>query len=186
MSSVRPSLPDRPAGGDERAVRLRAHGLGRLLVHRDLLRRLDELETLRVEAGGTKEDRLDLGGGRFGRACDDFIRGAIATECVDSDADHEATRKGFAAARSRDRRRSCRSGTCGAAASASRTGGTGSAAAPRSGAWRGACHGVTWRFSSSGRPRRRSIARGQRATSRVAPKRSSRRRSWVTRTTVPV
>ena len=47
------------AGGDEGAVRLATHGLGRLLVHPDHLRRLDELQAPRVEARRAEEDRLD-------------------------------------------------------------------------------------------------------------------------------
>ena len=49
---VRITVADGAARDDERAVRLRAHGLDRLLVHLDRVGRLDELEALRVEAGG--------------------------------------------------------------------------------------------------------------------------------------
>ena len=77
-----------PTRGDERAVRLRPHRLGRLLVHLDLLRRLDELEALRVEPGGAVEDRLDRIGRRFERAGDDFVRRAVAAKGVDGNPDH--------------------------------------------------------------------------------------------------
>ena len=69
-------------------LRLRAHGLGRLLVHRDPLGRLDELETAGVEPGRAEEDRLDRVGPRLEGACDDLLRGAVAPHRVDRDAGH--------------------------------------------------------------------------------------------------
>ena len=68
-ASASPS-PDRAAGGDERAVRLGLDRLGRLLVHGDLLRRLDERQAARVEAGRAVEDRLDSVGCGLERARD--------------------------------------------------------------------------------------------------------------------
>ena len=85
---VRVVFADRAAGGDERAVRLRLHGLRRLLVHADRLGRLDELEALRIEAGRTEQDRLDLFGGRVDRAGDHLFRPAVTPQRVDRDADH--------------------------------------------------------------------------------------------------
>ena len=148
-------LADRAAGGDERAVRLRLDGLGRLLVHCDLACRLDELQSLRVEACRAVEHRADRVGGSLRGTGDDFFGRAIAAQSVDGDGDHPATACG--AARSRARRTSCKSGTCGAAASAGRTAGRGSGAARRSCAGRGACHGETWTAFSSGRSRRRRL-----------------------------
>ena len=55
----RPSLGDRAARGDQRAVRLRANRLGGLLVHRDHLLGDDVLEPARVERGRAEEDRDD-------------------------------------------------------------------------------------------------------------------------------
>ena len=80
---VRPSLGDRDMGGDERRVRLRAHGLGGLLVHLDHVGRLDELETLRFDPRRAEEDDLDPLGGGIQRARDDLIRGPVASHRVD-------------------------------------------------------------------------------------------------------
>ena len=66
-------LRRRPARGDERAVRLRAHRLGRLLVHRDHVGRLDELEPVRVERRRADDDRDDPSRRRQ-RAGDDLLR----------------------------------------------------------------------------------------------------------------
>ena len=83
---VRTSLGDREVRGDERGVRLRAHGLGRLLVHLDHVGRLDELEPVRVEPRRTEEDDLDPLGGGLERARDDLVRRAVAAHRVDRDA----------------------------------------------------------------------------------------------------
>src|SRR4029450_8849146 len=55
-------------------ARLGAHGLCRLLVHRDHVRSLDELETVRVDPGRAEEDDLDPLRGSVQRARDDLIR----------------------------------------------------------------------------------------------------------------
>ena len=73
------ALPDRAARGNERGVRLRTHGLGRLLVHRDLLRRLHELEISRIQSRRAEQDRLDAVGTRSQRAGDDLLRSAVAS-----------------------------------------------------------------------------------------------------------
>ena len=51
------ALGDGDVRGDERRVGLAPHRLGRLLVHLDQLRRLDEREPVRVEAGRAEERR---------------------------------------------------------------------------------------------------------------------------------
>ena len=82
---VRPSLGDRDVGGDERGVRLRAHGVCRLLVHLDHVGRLDELETVRFEPGGAEEHELDPLGGGVQRARDDLVRRPVASHRIDRD-----------------------------------------------------------------------------------------------------
>ena len=84
---IRLAVSDRAAREDERAVRLRAHGLDRLLVHRDRLCRLDELEALRVEPLRPVEDRLERVRGGLERARDDLVGPAVAAHGVDGDAD---------------------------------------------------------------------------------------------------
>ena len=79
-------LADGAVRHDERALRLRTDGLGGLLVHRDPLGRLDELETAGVEPGRAEEDRLDRVAPRLEGACDDLLRGAVAPHRVDRDA----------------------------------------------------------------------------------------------------
>src|SRR5438309_1468528 len=81
---------DGPAGGDQRAVRLAADGVGRLLVHGDLLRRRDELETIGLEAGGTEQHRLDLIGTSLDRAGNDLLRPAVSPERIDRNPDRHA------------------------------------------------------------------------------------------------
>src|SRR4029450_14161661 len=64
-------------------ARLGAHGLCRLLVHRDHVRSLDELETVRVDPGRAEEDDLDPLRGSVQRARDDLIRRPVASHRVD-------------------------------------------------------------------------------------------------------
>ena len=71
---------------DERGVGLAADGLGGLLVHLDRLGRLDERETVRVEAGRAEEGHVDPVGGSFDRACDDLGRCLVAPHRIDRDA----------------------------------------------------------------------------------------------------
>ena len=80
---VRPSLGDRDVGGDQRGARLCAHGLRRLLVHLDHVRRLDELEAVRVDSGRAEEDDLDPLCGSVQRARDDLVRRPVASHRVD-------------------------------------------------------------------------------------------------------
>ena len=89
---VGPPLGDRAAGCDERAVRLRAHGLGRLLVHRDHLLGDDELEPARVERRGAVEHRDDPVRRRLERAGDDLVRAAVAAHGVDGNPDGHGLR----------------------------------------------------------------------------------------------
>ena len=79
---------DEPARDDERAVGLRADGLGGLLVHRERVGRLDELEPLRVEPRRPDEHDVDPLAGGLDRACDDLLGRAIAAEGVDRYASH--------------------------------------------------------------------------------------------------
>ena len=74
---------DGTARGDQARVRLRAHRVGRLLVHADLLGRLDELEALRVEVGGPEEDDVDAVARRLERARDHLAGPAVAAQGVD-------------------------------------------------------------------------------------------------------
>ena len=90
--------------------------------------------------------------GGLERARDDFLGRLVPAQRVDCDASQFPRGPVCGAARSRDPRTSCSSGTSGAAASAVRTAGTCSRAAPRSCASRGACRGGTSTFSSWGRP----------------------------------
>ena len=83
---VRPSLGDRDVGGDERRVRLCAHGLGRLLVHLDHVGRLDQLEAVRFDPRRAEEDDLDPLGGSVQRARDDLVRRPVASHRIDRDA----------------------------------------------------------------------------------------------------
>src|ERR687898_180448 len=83
---VCPTLADGAVRHDERAVPLRAHGLGGLVVHRDELGRLDELEAAGVEPGRAEEDRLDRRAPRLESAGDDLLRCAVAPHRVDRDA----------------------------------------------------------------------------------------------------
>ncbi len=77
------TLGDRAAGEDERALRLAANGLRGLLVHRDRLGRLDEVEPVGLQAGGAVQDRDDPVGRRFDRPRDDLVRPAVASHGVD-------------------------------------------------------------------------------------------------------
>ena len=67
------AFADRTAGADERALRLAADRVGRLLVHRDHVGRLDQLEALRVEARRTDDDRDDVVRACVERARDDLL-----------------------------------------------------------------------------------------------------------------
>ena len=82
------AVGDRAHGGDERGVRLGAHGLGRLLGHLDHVGRLDELEPAGVEAGRAEQHDVDPFGGGLERAGDDLDRGAVSAHRVDRDAGH--------------------------------------------------------------------------------------------------
>ena len=86
------ALGDGADGGDERALRLRADGLGRLLVHADHLGRRPELEALRVDAGVAEEDRLDPVAPGVECARDDLGGAAVAAHRVDRDPDRHALR----------------------------------------------------------------------------------------------
>ena len=77
-------------GAHEGRARLRADGLGGLLLHADHLVADDELETARIEPRGPVEDGHDPVGGRGDRALDDLVRAVVAAECVDRDADRHA------------------------------------------------------------------------------------------------
>ena len=90
---LRLSLGDRPHRADEGRVRL-AHGLGRLLVHRHDLGRLDERQPLRVEPGGAEEQRPQRAGARVDGAGDDLPRVATAAEGVDRGADMRLRSRG--------------------------------------------------------------------------------------------
>src|SRR5436190_15176286 len=79
------ALPDEPARDHERALGLRADSLGRLLVHRDLVGRLDELESGAVETARADEDRLERRGARLECTCDDLLRRSVAAHGVDRD-----------------------------------------------------------------------------------------------------
>ena len=74
---------DGAARCDEARVRLRAHRVGRLLVHRDLLGRRDELEALGVEGRRAEEDDVDALARRFERARDHLDRAAVAAQGID-------------------------------------------------------------------------------------------------------
>ena len=87
----RVAAADRPARGHERAVRLAAHGLRRLLVHLDDLRRLDELEPRRVDRRRAEEHRLNGVRARVERTRNDLVRRTVAAERVDGHADGTAS-----------------------------------------------------------------------------------------------
>ena len=74
---------DRTTGGDEARVRLRAHGVGRLLVHLDHVPGDDALEPLRLEALRPVEDDVDPVARRLERARDDLGRSPVSPEGVD-------------------------------------------------------------------------------------------------------
>ena len=136
------AFPHRTAGADERAVRLAADRVGRLLVHRDHIGRLDQLEALRVEARRTDDDRDDVVRACVERAGDDLLRAAIPSHRVDRDADHDVTERRCGAARRRGRGTCGTGGRPGGAASDCRTAGRCSTWAPRCRAARGACRGA--------------------------------------------
>ncbi len=87
-------LPDRAAGGDERAVRFRADGFRGLVVHRDHLLGGDVLEPACVERGRAVENRDDPVGGSCERAGDDLIRAAVAAHGVDGDSGGQLRMRG--------------------------------------------------------------------------------------------
>ena len=63
--------------GDEARVRLRPHGLRRLLRHLDPIGRLDERQPACVEPGGAVERDLDPVLRRLQSPRDDLVRGAV-------------------------------------------------------------------------------------------------------------
>ena len=75
-------------GADEGAVLFRAQHVGRLLVHSDDLRRRDELETARVEAGRAEDDRLDAVGARGEGAFDHGLGAAVSSHRIDGNPAH--------------------------------------------------------------------------------------------------
>ena len=74
---------DRTTGGDEARVRLRAHRVGRLLVHLDHVAGDDELEALRVDGLRPVEDDVDPVARRLERARDDLDRTPVSPQGVD-------------------------------------------------------------------------------------------------------
>ena len=82
------SVGDRFDGADEGAVLLRAQHVGRLLVHPDDLRRLDELEPARVESRGAEDDGLDAVGARREGAFDHGLGAAVSSHRVDGNPAH--------------------------------------------------------------------------------------------------
>ena len=145
------AVADGAARGDEARVGLRPHGVGRLLVHRDLLGRLDELETLGVEAGAARRGRP-----RCRRATPRprprSRRPGRGRRPGRRPLSRATTERESSAARRHGPCTSCSSGRRDAAASAGGRPGTRSRAAPRGDASPGACRGVTSTFSSSGLP----------------------------------
>ena len=119
---VRPPIGHRPDGGDEARVGLRPHRVGRLVGHRDDLRRLDERQPFRVEAGRAEERHVDPVRGRVERTEDHRIGCVVPAERVERDC-RQVTGRSGAAARSRGPCRCRRSGRRGALASAVRTAG---------------------------------------------------------------
>ncbi len=95
------ALRNRAHRRDERAVRLRADGLGRLLVHLDHPGRLTQLQAVRLDPGSAEEDGLDRVASRLQGPCHDLGRAAIAAHRIDRDADHGATARRNGAARPR-------------------------------------------------------------------------------------
>ena len=83
---VRAAVGDGSVRRDERRVRLRAHGLGGLLVHLDHLGRHDELEAARLGPGRAEEDHLDAVRGCVERARDDLVGRPVAPHRIDCDA----------------------------------------------------------------------------------------------------
>ena len=83
----RVAVADRPDGAHERRVGLGPHRLRRLLVHGDRLGADDELEPVRVERrpGPKRTGSIVLEAACDG-ARDDLVRGVVATERVDRDA----------------------------------------------------------------------------------------------------
>ena len=85
---------DRP---DERRVRLRPHGLDGMVVHLDRALGDHEREAEGVEARRAEEHRLDPGGSRRCRACDDLLRRVVSTQGVDRDSDGHRLSEGYGA-----------------------------------------------------------------------------------------
>ncbi len=84
------ALGDRLAGEEERAVALLARRVGRLLVHPDDLRRLDDLEIgreRRDHLSRAEEDRRDTVAERLSRSGDDLVGRPVAAHRVDGDSD---------------------------------------------------------------------------------------------------
>ena len=110
-------VADGSAGGDERAVRLRADRFDGLLVHRDRIRRLDELQPVRLEVGRPVDHGLDLP--RRGLEAPATISSGARSPPMASTATRtgsQATEPESGAARLRARGRSCSSGRRGAGA----------------------------------------------------------------------
>ena len=72
-----------PARGDQRAVRLRAHRLGGLLLHRHHLGGHDVLESVRVQRARPEHDRHDPVARGLERTGDDLLRAPVAAHRVD-------------------------------------------------------------------------------------------------------
>ena len=96
-TSASPSF-DGAAGGEERAVALRARGVAGLLVHRDDVGRVDDLEPAgerRDLALAAVQDRFDRVGAGLERAGDDLLGRPVAAHRVDGDADGPAVSHGL-------------------------------------------------------------------------------------------
>ena len=188
-ASARP-VADGAAGGDERAVRLRANRVGRLLVHRDLLRRRRRARGPAYRDRPGRRGRARCRPRGFERARDDLLGAAVAAEGVDRDPDGghagygagDAERLDVAAAVRLARRAHAVRPLRLVAAS-----GTRSRSALR-------CRAVARRLSrrdfdvfrfGTAIAQRPTIARIYSSTVLVAANRSRKRRSWVTSRTVP-
>ena len=87
---LRVALAHRAAGGEHRALALLARRVGGLLVHRDDVVGMNDLEALgdRLEfVVPAEQHRFDAVRGRRERTRDDLLRGSIAAHRVDGDPD---------------------------------------------------------------------------------------------------
>ena len=147
------AVADRADGGDERRVRLRAHGLGGLVGHLDPVGRdrRARARPCRDRPGRTARRRCRRRQPRARLRPPRRERGPRRARRQRSAGSRlYGARSG--AARPRGPCRCRRSGRRGGAAWASCTAGRGSPGRPRSRAWRAACRAGIWRFSSSGLP----------------------------------